>query len=67
MEWNPTSDFLGQRFPCPKPFVTRPNKWCSRLDLHQHCTGFESVASAGWATGAKVVPREGFAPPTSGV
>ena len=44
--------------------------WCPRSDLHRHCARFKCAVSAldyvgCWHRATKLVPREGFPPPTS--
>ena len=51
----------------PLHWVTRG--WCPRTDLHRHCARFKCAVSAldyvgYWRRATKLVPREGFPPPT---
>ena len=40
--------------------------WCPRPDLHRHCARFKCAVSAlDYVGKLKLVPREGFPPPTS--
>ena len=44
----------------------RTATWCPRSDLHRHCARFKCAVSAlDYVGKLKLVPREGFPPPTS--
>ena len=44
-------------------YTTPQQNWWPRSDSNRHYTAFETAASAIWATGLQLVPKEGVEPP----